>query len=691
MDQDSSRTSLQLLFNISRELANEIELHPLLKKILVLAVHNVGAERGSIVILNESGRPVDAAIIYGDKIYTHTVQQLRETIEKGMAGWVIKHHKPVLVNDTRQDTRWLRRPDDDTNRTGSKSAICVPLMAHQKLVGVLTVVHPQVNFFNTDHMNLLQSIGDIAGIAALNARLYAESEKRARVMTALIDNAIAINSSLHLNEVLQRLLEHTKEALQVQVVALGMVDSTGNQIEIRAATGENAVKLIGTRFPLGKGIAGKVAIDGKSIIAHEAFLEDSDRIPGFNIQSFACSPLRAESKIIGVLEAINPKSEGFEQESLVLLNAFGSLAGTAVRNAQLFEQIQATNLRYMELFEDNIDPIIITDFNGMMIESNRQAGRVTGIAPAELQGKHIRRVHAVNMEKLGEDFSNLLSSDTITYESNIRTHEGWEIPVQVYVRRIEYLGATSIQWILRDITERVDLDSLRNDLIAMVYHDLRSPLANVTASLDILSTLQSGENEETAASLLNIAMRSSDRIQRLLNSLLDTYRLEAGQSIVNLKDVNPTTLIKEVVDIIQPTLESKTQTLAMNIEPNLGNLSVDSDMIRRVLINLVENASKFSPVQAHIEMGALTKDGSIEFWIQDDGPGIPLEDQERVFDKFSRLKMSGSAKGMGLGLAFCRLAVAGHGGKIWVQSTPGKGSCFYFSLPMVDIRNPSTE
>jgi PAS domain S-box-containing protein len=417
-------------------------------------------------------------------------------------------------------------------------------------------------------------------------------------------------------------------------------------------------------------------------------LEEADRIPGFNIESFACSPLRTESKIIGVLEAINPKSEGFEQESLVLLNAFGSLAGTAVRNAQLFEQIQATNLRYRELFEDNIDPIIITDFNGKMIESNRQAGRVTGYTPAQLQGKQIQDVHNLNLEKLGNDFSSLLSSDTITYESEIRTQEGWEIPVQVYVRRIEYYGANSIQWILRDITERVDLDSLRNDLIAMVYHDLRSPLANVTASLDILSTLQSGENEETAASLLNIAMRSSDRIQRLLNSLLDTYRLEAGQSIVNLKDVNPTTLIKEVVDIIQPTLESKSQTLLFNIQPNLSNVSVDPDMIRRVFVNLVENASKFSPVQAHIEMGALTKDGTIEFWIRDDGPGIPVEDQERVFDKFSRLKMSGSAKGMGLGLAFCRLAVTGHGGKIWVESTPGKGSCFYFSLPSKDENDP---
>ena len=318
MVENNPRTSLELLYSISRELANEIELHPLLKKILTLSIRNVGAERGSIVILNESGRPVDAAIIYGEKIYTHTVQQLRETVEKGMAGWVVRHHKAVLVNDTRQDTRWLRRPDDETNRSGSKSALCVPLLAHQKLVGVLTVVHPQIGFFNADHMSLLQSIGDIAGIASLNARLYAESDKRARVMTALIDNAIAINSSLHLNEVLQRLLEHTKEALQVEVVAFGLVDTTLKELEIRAATGENAVKLVGTRIPLGKGIAGRVAIDGKAIIANEAFLEDADRIPGFEIESFACAPLRAEAKVIGVLEAINPKSEGFEQESLIL-------------------------------------------------------------------------------------------------------------------------------------------------------------------------------------------------------------------------------------------------------------------------------------------------------------------------------------------------------------------------------------
>ncbi len=254
--------------------------------------------------------------------------------------------------------------------------------------------------------------------------------------------------------------------------------------------------------------------------------------------------------------------------------------------------------------------------------------------------------------------------------------------MQVYVRRIEYYGSNSIQWILRDITEKVDLDSLRNDLIAMVYHDLRSPLANVTASLDILSTLQAGENEETAASLLNIALRSSDRIQRLLNSLLDSYRLEAGQSIVNLKEINPNTLINEVVDIIHTTLESKTQKMTLDIHENLGTISVDPDMIRRVLINLAENASKFSQVDANIVIGAKTTDTKIMFWVADDGPGIPAEDQERVFDKFSRLKMSGSAKGMGLGLAFCRLAVNGHGGNIWVESTPGKGSCFFFNLPL---------
>ena len=109
---------------------------------------------------------------------------------------------------------------------------------------------------------------------------------------------------------------------------------------------------------------------------------------------------------------------------------------------------------------------------------------------------------------------------------------------------------------------------------------------------------------------------------------------------------------------------------------------VDGEMIRRVLINLLENAVKYSPPDAEISMGADIEDGLAKIWVQDTGHGILTPDQEQIFDKFTRLNPKGSQKGFGLGLAYCRLAIEGHGGKIWVESEPGEGSRFSFTLPL---------
>ncbi len=685
MSKDITRSSLELLYSVSRELANEIELRPLLKKILALAVLHVGAERASIVVLNEQNKPIDAAIMYGDKVYTHTVQQLRETLEKGMAGWVVRHHKAVMVNDTRQDERWVRRPDDETSRSGAKSALCVPLLAHRKLVGVLTVVHPQVDFFSMEQLNLLQSIADIAGTATMNARLYGNSKQRSRIMSALIDNAVALNSSLQLEEVLKLLMEQTTQALEVEVAALGFIVNDGKEIEFRTAWGENSQFVEQVRLTVGKGVAGTVAATGKSVIGGLADLKEIDQYPGYSVYSLAAAPVRANEQIIGVLLAMNPKNGEFDPDTLTILNAICSVAGTAIRNAQNFEQLQASQERYAELFDDHIDPILITDFTGKILEANRQASTILAQNRNDLPSLKIDQIISLNEQKLGKNFELVEPTITVTYDSEMRTANNRKIPAEVTARQVNFSGVKSIQWLLRDISERIDLDALRNDLIAMVYHDLRSPLANVTASLDILSSLTPPDRDETTVSLLNIAMRSSDRIQRLLNSLLDVYRLEAGQSIANRKDVDPVALVKEVVDIIQPALDTKNQTLTENIQDGIAGIWVDSDMIRRVLVNLLENASKFSPQDAKIEIGATNDIGMTLFWVKDNGPGIPSDEKEAIFEKFSRLKVTNPTKGLGLGLTFCRLAVNGHGGKIWVESTLGEGSTFYFTLPPKNI------
>jgi signal transduction histidine kinase len=197
----------------------------------------------------------------------------------------------------------------------------------------------------------------------------------------------------------------------------------------------------------------------------------------------------------------------------------------------------------------------------------------------------------------------------------------------------------------------------------------------------MLSSMQGGDPNETITNLLGIAMRSSDRIQRLLNSLLDIYRLEGGQAITTQKEVHPAILIQEAIETINPGLIIKHQEVVVKVDTRVKSVWVDNEMVRRVLINLIENAGKFSGSNTKIEIGTRSDEENTLFWVKDEGPGIPEEEKENIFQKFARLQQSGTSKGLGLGLAFCKLVIQAHGGKIWVDSTLGKGSTFAFTIP----------
>ena len=158
MFEDRSRSLLELLMNVSREVATALDLRTVLQRLLYAALQYVGGERGSIVVMDDLGKPVDATIVFGTQFHDHTTQQLRDTVERGLAGWVVQNRKSTLVADTSKDTRWLRRTDDSEDKSGAKSAICVPLLARDRLVGVLTLVHSIPNSFNEEHLVLMQAI-----------------------------------------------------------------------------------------------------------------------------------------------------------------------------------------------------------------------------------------------------------------------------------------------------------------------------------------------------------------------------------------------------------------------------------------------------------------------------------------------------------------------------------------------------
>ena len=685
----SNKASLDLLYHISRELASDLDLRTVLLRVLKLSLENVPGGSGTIIVLDHGGQALDSIIVVKDKVIEETTDQLKFTLDKGLAGWVLKKRTAALVPDTSKDNRWQKAPKGRKGKVESRSSVSAPLLVRKQLVGVMTLTHPEPNLFDEGHLDLLQTIADQAAFAVLNARLYAESQRRAQVMTAIAESAAAITASLKIDEVLQRILEQITVALDVEAVSLALINSQDGQLLFRAATGDKAKKVIGLSIEIGQGVIGWVAENGESLIVRDAvedprFYAEVDQITGYKTRTIACAPIRSSGKLIGVLEAINPKGRNFNKSDLSVLEGIGNLAGAAIEHAQFFEQVEAARSRYLELFEDSIDPILITDWEDNIREVNRQAELLLGIDEKTLLELRFRNLHEANFEMLGEDLSQLRSGETVFYESMLHSQTLGDVAVEIYVHRILVEEDELLQWIVRDVTERRNLDNLREDLASMIYHDLRSPLANVVSGLDVLEMILPAEKDPTVRSVLDIAKRSTERVQRLATSLLDTSRMEAGQSIGNPEPREVDLLLSEAIEAVATAAERKEIEIKVEEAKKLPPILVDADMIRRVLINLLENAIKYSKDGMTISVGAKHSDSWVDFWVEDKGRGIAKAEQERIFEKFTQSNRESKikSKGLGLGLAYCKLAVEGHGGKIWVQSTSGKGSRFSFSLPI---------
>ena len=259
LPREKPKTSLELLYRVSREIATTLDLSIVLERVLSLALDTIGAISGSIIVLDEQENPVESAIIVQDQVIYHNTEQLPSTLDDGLAGWVVKNRDAVNIPDTSTDERWLRRPDDEESATGAKSVVALPIMSRNNLVGVITLAHPEPNHLQEDHLELVQAIADQAGIAVLNAQLYGESQRQARVMTALANSATAMSSTLQLETVLQNILEEIRTALQVVAVTLSLLDREELYLEYKAArhdTIDLRSSLIGKRIRIGQGFAG---------------------------------------------------------------------------------------------------------------------------------------------------------------------------------------------------------------------------------------------------------------------------------------------------------------------------------------------------------------------------------------------------------------------------------------------------
>jgi two-component system phosphate regulon sensor histidine kinase PhoR len=246
--------------------------------------------------------------------------------------------------------------------------------------------------------------------------------------------------------------------------------------------------------------------------------------------------------------------------------------------------------------------------------------------------------------------------------------------------------------VLRDMTRQKELEESKTNFISMLSHELRTPLTAIRGFVDLILTGGIGELTKEQREYLVIVFDQSEHLQNLINALLEFAEIEAAETALDLDLMSPETLTHNVLGQIEPLAKHRTVSLDVRVSPSLAPLYFDEYRLERVMLNLLDNAVKFSPKHGTVTLTIRDRDSDILVCVTDSGSGVPRAERERIFDRFYQVDSSTTRAhgGTGMGLALCKYIVEMHQGQIWVEqpdeveggeSSNGPGSRFCFTIP----------
>jgi len=356
-------------------------------------------------------------------------------------------------------------------------------------------------------------------------------------------------------------------------------------------------------------------------------------------------------------------------------------AGAHIEELQERYQNQALHVQTQQetLFNSMIEGLLLLDEHERIQLANRAFTQLFG-TPADLRGKTVLEV--LRQHELAELVAKVAAEKQVL---------GHELKLGGLSERWLQINAAGIFngdgkkqgtiLVFHDLTRLKQLERQREEFVANVSHELRTPLSLIKGYTE---TLLDGakDNPEVETKFLQTIQRNSERLQLLIEDLLTISELESGRLKMNLQSVRLRSLVDRVLEDFKTQAESRHVELK-NEMPDL-TARADSDRLQQVLGNLIGNAIKYGRSDGHVGVsGRLANANLVELCVHDDGPGIPPESIERVFERFYRVDKARSREqgGTGLGLSIVKHIVQSHGGKVWVKSEPGKGAAFYFTLP----------
>lgn len=547
---------------------------------------------------------------------------------------------------------------------------------------------------------LAQRSDQIGHLVRSILRMEQDILARINEQATLLETSTAVVSSLNLKTVLDRILEQVELLLGVSKSAIVALDQEQGVFRIRAGHNLSASYIeqitIQPNDPLSvtmRALRSKQPVQISDTESDLVFLPQRllSREEGF--RSILAVPLNTQHSPPAALILYRPDPHLWTENEISLVVNFANHAAMAIENAFLYERsdkrLQEETYRIEALVQSLHDGLILSDLQGKVLYANRRIRELSNLQPEEMRNTPVEQVLERIVVQSNDPENVRCSVNQMLTQSGKQTAE---IPI-VVDGMIKYYRLQSFEvteadgdsigrgLILQDVTADRELDRMRSSLVSTVSHELRTPLAAIKG---YATTLLAEDVEWDGASqrdFLEIISQEADRLSNLVNTLLDLSKIEAGSLRLSRVECEVEDLIQKA--ICSACLSTENQ-IEVQIEPNLPTLYADPPRLEMVLRNLLENAVKYAGETAHICVQVKHVDQALEFSIADNGPGIPAEARERVFESFYRIEngLTRSGSGAGLGLAICQGLVRAHGGKIWIAPTIS-GTRVVFTIPLV--------
>lgn len=684
---------LALIEDIVQRISSSHEFNTIIDDVFEAAVKSTGADMVDLALLTEAEDFWVIERYYEDDQPTKRVFSQRK--DEGIIGKVQRTGEIILTPHNSAASEYLA-----SEKASYLSSLAVPLTKDGQTVGVLNVESKKADFFNRSQADFLKNLGGHAIISIDNARLLEELQHQINTLTGLRQLSLEIATATDTDSVAKAVLKTAMQLTHGQYAVIYHYD--GQTISPREKIEAGQALSAKTQHSIFQEIAQRAAISREIEAVEDATeLNTNGSLP---YPSLIAAPITRSDQIHEVLCIAFAEEQHFESRDFNTLSLLAIQAAGHLENAALHERIREGNNRMRAILDSTRDGVILLDFRGRLIEVNPAAQRLLGINLSEHINESFVDTLLHHLES-DEDQQAGYSREDLKTLARIQRLEPEGITRREFARQtapntityVEEIGSTVLDendhlvgrlLVLRDITEEKLVEIYRDEITGMAVHDLRSPLAAIISAQKIAQdNLARADGRDAIRQALNASLTSADKLMTLVNSLLDIRKgkemtLDRGAASIE-------ELIDSAWQTLQPTAQKYNITADFVIPPDLPDVNVDADKMRRVLINLVDNALRYTPAGSSIQISVQSVPkhrGKLLVQVADSGPGIPAKEREKIFEQYWQVKenrpLRGS-KGSGIGLTFCQKVLEAHGERIWVENhSPLPGACFAFTLPI---------